>query len=78
MHRTMKLYNGQVVDSLHLIKVAFDKGFKSFQKGDYFNNPYDDGSWANKEWQRGQNAAYKMYYERNKVRESYRDNSSRN
>lgn len=66
------LYNSKIVDDTHLFKPAFDKGFRAFQKGTYFDNPFESGTWANKEWQRGQNAAYKMYYDRNKVRESYR------
>lgn len=61
------------INPRHLIKSAFDKGFKAFQKGNYFVNPFKRDTWAFKEWQRGQNAAYKMYYERNVTRESYRN-----
>lgn len=55
----------------HLNKKAFDKGFKDFQKGEFYENPYDDFT-QSREWIRGQNAAFKMYLERNIVRERYK------
>lgn len=64
------------INTKHLIKTAFDKGFKAFQRGNYFDNPFRLDTWAGKEWQRGQNAAYAMYLERNKQREEYRDGRS--
>lgn len=59
-------------NSKHLNKKAFDKGFKDFQRGNYFDNPYPDYVILYKEWIRGQNAAYKMYQDRNKTRELYK------
>ena len=89
MFKPIKIFTGETVNSLHLNKAAFDKGFKAFQKGDYYNNPYDELIksadnektitelyLASKEWQRGQNAAYNMYLERNIIRESYREQRS--
>lgn len=56
----------------HLFRHAHDRGFKDFQKGNYFNNPFTLDTWKAKEWQRGQNAAYKMYLDRNIQRETFR------
>lgn len=62
-----------MLNTKHLIKSAFDKGFRSFQKGNYFDNPFSSDTWAYKEWIRGQNTAYLMYADRNAIREGYRD-----
>lgn len=60
--------------NIHYInKLAFDKGFRAFQKGNYFDNPFDKDTDAWKEWQRGQNEAYAMYLNRNLTRERYKN-----
>jgi len=58
----------------HLNRHAHDRGFKDFQRGNYFDNPYKPDTWNGKEWQRGQNAAYTMYLNRNLTRERYKGN----
>lgn len=59
----------------HLNKYAYNKGFSAFLAMD-FNNPFPISSLSNKEWERGQNAAYFMFLKRSKLREANRQNRS--
>jgi len=55
----------------HINKKAFDQGFKDFQNG-VLSNPFPPVGWNDKEWERGQNLAFKLYYDRAVQREIYK------
>ena len=58
---------------MYIHKYAYHSGFSDFLRGEH-SNPYDEMEKfnANREWQRGQNAAYKMCLERTQRREVFR------
>lgn len=59
----------------HLNRYAYNRGFSAFIAMN-FDNPYKLDTYANKEWERGQNAAYFMFVKRSKLREANRQNRS--
>jgi len=57
--------------SQHLNYQAFNRGFNAFMNNVWVS-PFEKDSPSYKEWERGRNAAYFMWLERTKKRESYR------